>query len=112
MKNGGRVWEEIPGKWLSGSYLAFLSQYMRDCSLEELTTVWGLAPGTGPGICQGTSGQRLQNPVPRQALHPGKVPGSGPANNSGDSSWILEGQLLKGLEASITGEGQQPQPMR
>lgn len=42
----GRVWGEIPGKWLSGSDLAFLSRCMRDWSVEELPVAWGLAPGT------------------------------------------------------------------
>lgn len=95
-----RVWGESPAKWLSGSYPAFLTLYMRDWSLEELTIAWGLAAGTGPGICQGTSGQRFQNPVPRQASCPSKVPGSGPADNSGDFSLLLKGQLLQGPETS------------
>lgn len=54
------------------------------------------------------------------APKPGPKPGSGPwqgarqwsPHNSGDSSWILKGQFLKGLETGAGGEGQQPQPMQ
>ena len=104
MENGEECGEnlnegQIPGRWLSGSYLAFLTCAMSDGSLEEMTIVWGLTPGTGPGICQGTSGLWPQNPVPSQVLGPGKVRGSGPTDNSGNLSWTLKGQLLKGLAA-------------
>ena len=107
----GKSVRRIPGKWLSGSDLAFLSWCMHDWSLEELPIAWGLAPGTtlvsGRAHQDGSSKTRSQARLWTLARCQAVVP-----HNSGDSFRILKGQFLKGLETGGGGGGQQPQPMQ